>query len=174
MNNRLCTSSNKKNQAYVQDGRVNIQGKSSGYIRNSSRNARNQARNVGNQGVTIGNGHYARDCSKPRVQDSKYFREQMLLAAKDEAGVHLDEEENDFMLMSANGDDQLEELNASVIMMARLQPADNDSDVERSMILTFLASDIIFDDPYMEDKSGQTEHANDAHDQKLDDFESLI
>nr|GEZ01011.1 reverse transcriptase domain-containing protein [Tanacetum cinerariifolium] len=56
--------------------------------------------------------------------------------------------------------DQLEELNASVIMMARLQQADNDSDAERSMILTFSAR--------------QTEHANDAHDQELDDFESLI
>ncbi|GKE10814.1 hypothetical protein Tco_1414365 [Tanacetum coccineum] len=54
----------------------------------------------------------------------------MLLATKDEAGIHLDEEENDFMHMSATGDDQLEELTASVIMMARLQPADYDSDVE--------------------------------------------
>ncbi|GJU11893.1 hypothetical protein Tco_1134289 [Tanacetum coccineum] len=44
----------------------------------------------------------------------------ILLAAKDEAGVHFDEEENDFMLMSAYGDDQLEEINASVTMMAHL------------------------------------------------------
>ncbi|GKC90995.1 gag-pol polyprotein [Tanacetum coccineum] len=35
-------------------------------------------------------GHYARDYLKPRVQDSKYFMEQMLLAKKDEA------EHNDF------------------------------------------------------------------------------
>ncbi|GJZ28456.1 hypothetical protein Tco_0573103 [Tanacetum coccineum] len=34
----------------------------------------------------------------------------MLLATKDEAGIHLDEEENDFMHMRATGDDQLEEL----------------------------------------------------------------
>ncbi|GKB01497.1 hypothetical protein Tco_0829541 [Tanacetum coccineum] len=34
----------------------------------------------------------------------------MLLAAKDEAIVHLDNEESDLMLMSANGDDQLDSL----------------------------------------------------------------
>ncbi|GJQ94332.1 retrovirus-related pol polyprotein from transposon TNT 1-94 [Tanacetum coccineum] len=31
-------------------------------------------------------GHYARNCPKPRVRDSKYFMEQMLLAKQDEAG----------------------------------------------------------------------------------------
>nr|GEX80317.1 hypothetical protein [Tanacetum cinerariifolium] len=48
-------------------------------------------------------------CSK----DSKN-QEQMLLATKDEAEVHLDEEENDFMLDNAYGDHTLEELNAAV------------------------------------------------------------
>nr|GEV27913.1 hypothetical protein [Tanacetum cinerariifolium] len=67
-----------------------------------------------------GKSHYARDCPKPRVHDAKYFREQMLLATKCEAEVHLDEEENDFMLVNAYGDDQLEELNSSIIMMARI------------------------------------------------------
>ncbi|GKF97979.1 hypothetical protein Tco_0293800, partial [Tanacetum coccineum] len=42
----------------------------------------------------------------------------MLLAIKDEVVVHLDEEENDFMLDNAYGDNTLEELNATVIMMA--------------------------------------------------------
>ncbi|GJR68218.1 putative reverse transcriptase domain-containing protein [Tanacetum coccineum] len=34
-----------------------------------------------------GKGHYARNCPKPRVRDSKYFMEQMLLAKQEEAGV---------------------------------------------------------------------------------------
>ncbi|GKC27743.1 retrovirus-related pol polyprotein from transposon TNT 1-94 [Tanacetum coccineum] len=34
-------------------------------------------------------GHYARDYQKPRVYDAKYFKEQMLLAMKDEAGSNL-------------------------------------------------------------------------------------
>ncbi|GKE36401.1 hypothetical protein Tco_1459806, partial [Tanacetum coccineum] len=54
----------------------------------------------------------------------------MLLATKDKARVHLDEEENNFMLMNAYGDDMLEELNASMIMMACIQPIDEKSDVE--------------------------------------------
>ncbi|GJT72859.1 RNA-directed DNA polymerase, eukaryota, reverse transcriptase zinc-binding domain protein [Tanacetum coccineum] len=32
-------------------------------------------------------GHYARECPKPRVRDSKYFMEQMLLAKKDKVGI---------------------------------------------------------------------------------------
>nr|GEX35842.1 hypothetical protein [Tanacetum cinerariifolium] len=65
-------------------------------------------------------GHYARECPNPRVRDAKYFKEQMLPVAKDEAGVNLDEEENDFILTNAYGDDQLEGLNASMIMMAHI------------------------------------------------------
>ncbi|GKE05148.1 hypothetical protein Tco_1397166 [Tanacetum coccineum] len=60
-----------------------------------------------------GKGHYARDCPKPRVRDAKYFKEQTLLVAKDEAEVNLDTEENDLMLTNAYGDDQLKELNPS-------------------------------------------------------------
>ncbi|GKA08378.1 hypothetical protein Tco_0687709 [Tanacetum coccineum] len=54
----------------------------------------------------------------------------MLLATKDEAGVHLDEEENDFMLDNAYGNNTLEELYAAVIMMARIQPTDEKSDAK--------------------------------------------
>ncbi|GJU85100.1 retrovirus-related pol polyprotein from transposon TNT 1-94 [Tanacetum coccineum] len=54
----------------------------------------------------------------------------MLLATKDEAGVHLDEEENDFMHNNAYGDNMLEELNATMIMMACIQPTDDKSDAK--------------------------------------------
>nr|GEV90718.1 RNA-directed DNA polymerase, eukaryota [Tanacetum cinerariifolium] len=52
-------------------------------------------------------GHYARDCPKARVRDSMYFLEQMLLAKKDEAGVILFNEQNDFLIDDAaqNGRD---------------------------------------------------------------------
>ncbi|GJU61364.1 hypothetical protein Tco_1243199 [Tanacetum coccineum] len=65
----------------------------------------------------------------------------MLLATKDEAGVHLDEEENDFMLDNAYGNNTLEELYAAVIMMARIQPTDEKTNCD---------SIIIFDDPYQQ------------------------
>ncbi|GJU00899.1 hypothetical protein Tco_1111237 [Tanacetum coccineum] len=51
-NNCLCISSNTRNQAVVQDGRVDIQTKNAGYGRNANKNAgrqnRNQAFNAGN------------------------------------------------------------------------------------------------------------------------------
>ncbi|GJT75511.1 hypothetical protein Tco_1042236 [Tanacetum coccineum] len=46
-----------------------------------------------------GKGLYARNYPKPRVQDSKYFMEQMLLAKQDEARVILTDEHNDFLLL---------------------------------------------------------------------------
>ncbi|GKF13435.1 hypothetical protein Tco_0054897, partial [Tanacetum coccineum] len=69
--------------------------------------------------------HYARDYLQPKVRDAKYFREQMLLEMKDEVGGNLNEEENDFMLDNHYGDDSLEELNATVIMMERIQPEED-------------------------------------------------
>nr|GEW84293.1 putative zinc finger, CCHC-type [Tanacetum cinerariifolium] len=88
----------------------------------------------------------------------------MMLAAKDEARVNLDTKENDFMLMNAYGDDQLEELNASVITIVRIQPTNNKSDAEPN-----------YDDEVnSEDYSGQPEHDKDAHDQTYADIESMI
>ncbi|GJU28257.1 hypothetical protein Tco_1166878 [Tanacetum coccineum] len=142
-NNRLHTSSNTRNKAVIQDGRVDIQSKNAGYARNGNRNAgrtnRNQATNA----------------------------------------------END----NAYGDNTLEELNAAVIMMARIQPTDDKSDAEptydaesheklKTVIHTSvdeqIDSDIIFDDPYVEDNSGQDEHDSNAHDRPYADIESLI
>ncbi|GJS33798.1 retrovirus-related pol polyprotein from transposon TNT 1-94 [Tanacetum coccineum] len=142
-----------------------------------------------------GKGHNARDCPKPRVHDAKYFRERMLLETKDKVGVHLDEEEKDCMLDKAYGDNTLEELSASMIMMARIQPVDDMSDAKTkydaevisevnasqiNLIIGLLSkgvheqknhkklktvihtsaddqidSDIIFDDPYVEDNGGK-------------------
>ncbi|GKG38429.1 hypothetical protein Tco_0460141, partial [Tanacetum coccineum] len=67
-------------------------------------------------------------CQKLKVRDAKYFREQMLLSMKDEAGSHLSNEENDFMLDNAYGEESLEELTTAVMLMARLQPANGNAD----------------------------------------------
>ncbi|GJX81951.1 hypothetical protein Tco_0331432, partial [Tanacetum coccineum] len=89
-NNRLRTSSNTMNQAVVQADRVDI-----------------QSRNVGNAG------HYARDCPKPRVRDSRYSLEQLLIAKKDEAGIMLNAEHNDFLLVDAPEIEEVEDLSAT-------------------------------------------------------------
>ncbi|GJW51865.1 retrovirus-related pol polyprotein from transposon TNT 1-94 [Tanacetum coccineum] len=65
-------------------------------------------------------GHYESDCQKPRVCDANNFREQMLLAMKDEAGSIPKEEENDFLLDNSYGEETMEELTAAVMLMARI------------------------------------------------------
>ncbi|GKE91316.1 integrase, catalytic region, zinc finger, CCHC-type containing protein, partial [Tanacetum coccineum] len=55
-----------------------------------------------------GKGHYARNCPKPRVWDSKYFMEQMLLAKQDKAGVLLMDEQNDFLFAHASKMEEIE------------------------------------------------------------------
>ncbi|GJT75302.1 retrovirus-related pol polyprotein from transposon TNT 1-94 [Tanacetum coccineum] len=104
----------------------------------------------------------ARDCPKPKVHDVKYFREQMLLAMKDEAGSTLDDEENDFMLDNTYGDETLEELTATVIVMACIQQADDNAktelkyDAEDVSEVTASHIDLII------------EHDSNAHDQFFD------
>nr|GEX03685.1 hypothetical protein [Tanacetum cinerariifolium] len=73
-------------------------------------------------------GHYARKCQKPKYHDAKYFREQMCPAMKYEARSNLPNEENDFMLDTLYGEDTLEELTAAVMLMARLQSANDNAE----------------------------------------------
>ncbi|GJZ01284.1 gag-pol polyprotein [Tanacetum coccineum] len=75
-----------------------------------------------------GKGHYARNCPKPRVRDSKYFIEQMLLAKQDEAGVILTDEQNNFLFADASRMEEIEELIANICLMTRIQPTNNTSD----------------------------------------------
>ncbi|GKB46278.1 retrovirus-related pol polyprotein from transposon TNT 1-94 [Tanacetum coccineum] len=223
-NNHLCTSSNTRNQVVIQDGRVDIQTKNTGYGGNDNRIAgrqnRNQAFNAENgnndnnqivQRVlrtksTPGKanvqcykcnekGHYARDCQKPKVCDAKYFREQMLLAMKDEAGCILKDEANEFLLDNSYEEDTMEELTVAVMLMARIQPADGNTEtvpsydekavsevnasskvhkqvshVKRKTIIQTsdddqIDSNIIFDDPYVENNGGTSDHDSNAHDE---------
>nr|GEY53907.1 hypothetical protein [Tanacetum cinerariifolium] len=84
-NIQLRTSSNPRNQATIQDGKVivqNVQGrKTQGYVGN------------------VVSGHIARQCTQPkRAQNSEWFKEKMLLAQAQEAGVALDEEQLAFFV----------------------------------------------------------------------------
>ncbi|GJS52876.1 uncharacterized mitochondrial protein-like protein, partial [Tanacetum coccineum] len=100
-NNRLHASSNTKNQAIIQGDMVNIQSRNSGNTERNNRRAyvqeevvegMNAPKETGNVQRTLrtpssgntstvqcyncsGKGHYARNCPKPRVRDSKYFME---------------------------------------------------------------------------------------------------
>ncbi|GJR80250.1 hypothetical protein Tco_0151035 [Tanacetum coccineum] len=54
--------------------------------------------------------------------------EQMLLTKKDEAGVILSNNQNDFLLADAVQMEELEELSANICMMARIQPTNIEYD----------------------------------------------
>nr|GEY13734.1 retrotransposon protein, putative, unclassified [Tanacetum cinerariifolium] len=113
----------------------------------------------------------------------------MLLEMKDEAGGNLNDKENVFMLDNAYEDDTLEVLSATVIMMARIQRADDKVDVEPSVhehtnheklkivVNTFdddqIDYNIIFNDLYVENNGETDEHDSNAHDQTFD-IESQI
>ncbi|GJV33925.1 ribonuclease H-like domain, gag-pre-integrase domain protein [Tanacetum coccineum] len=112
-NNRLCTLSNTRNQAVIQDERVDIQTKNASYGRNGNGNA---GRQNTNQAFNVGNGNDENNQIVQRVPQTKStpgkanVQEQMLLAMKDEARSNLKDEENDFMLDNSYGDETLEEL----------------------------------------------------------------
>nr|GEW11559.1 hypothetical protein [Tanacetum cinerariifolium]GEY17819.1 hypothetical protein [Tanacetum cinerariifolium] len=167
--------------------RVDAQTKNAGYGGNGKANV--QCYNCNEKG------HYAYDSQKPRVRNEKYFKEQMLLAMKDEAGSNLKDEENDFMLDNSYGEETIEELTNVVMLMARIQPADGNAETMpsydakavievnpsskvneqvshvkcKTIIHTFdddqIDSNIIFDDPYVENNGSITEHDSNAHDE---------
>ncbi|GJR30025.1 retrovirus-related pol polyprotein from transposon TNT 1-94 [Tanacetum coccineum] len=153
------------NQAIIQGDRVNNQSKNSGNTgRNTRRayvqeevvkgpNAQNETGNVqrtlrtSSLGKTStvqcyncsGKGHYARNYLKPRVRDSKYFTEQMLLAKQDESGVLLTDEQNDFFFADALRMEEIKELSANICLMSRIQPANNTSDAGPSYDSPFIS-----------------------------------
>ncbi|GJY46510.1 reverse transcriptase domain-containing protein [Tanacetum coccineum] len=99
--------------------------------------------------------HYARNFPKPRVQDSKYFMEQILLAKKNEAWVILSKEQNDFLLADTVQMKELEELSSNICMMAIIQLANVNSDEDPSRDSAFIS----------EVQTPSTSYMNDDHKQ---------
>ncbi|GJT26030.1 hypothetical protein Tco_0895967 [Tanacetum coccineum] len=82
----------------------------------------------------------------------------MLLAKQDEAGVILTNEQNDFLFADASRMEEIEELSANICLMARIQPADQNSDDEPSYESAFISevqsSSINENDEQMNDNIG--------------------
>ncbi|GJW34034.1 hypothetical protein Tco_0054066 [Tanacetum coccineum] len=80
-NNQLKTSSNPRNQATIQDGRVTVQKFKKDKLR-----------------VMLEKGHMARQCAQPkRPRNAAWFKEILMLAEAQEAGQILDEEQLAFL-----------------------------------------------------------------------------
>ncbi|GJV77625.1 retrovirus-related pol polyprotein from transposon TNT 1-94 [Tanacetum coccineum] len=164
-NNRLRTLSNTRNQAIVQGDRVNIQSRNSsndGRIQDVHMFKRKSLRvpmfimmletyrelfkphlfrtaaNVQCYNCSK-KGHYAHNCLKSRVRDSKYFMEQMLLAKQDEAGVILTDKQNDFLFADASRMEEIKELSVNICLMARIQPANINYDARPGYDSEFLS-----------------------------------
>nr|GEY10464.1 hypothetical protein [Tanacetum cinerariifolium] len=147
-NNQLRTSSNARNQATVQDGRVVVQNVQGRQNRGQGMNPRGEGvagygggqNRVGN--VNLGQarpvkcynyngvGHTAINCTQPkRPQNSEYYKDKMLLMKAQENGVALDAEQ---LLFLAGGqdnafDDDVDEqpaLTAQTMFMANLSSVD--------------------------------------------------
>nr|GEX52170.1 retrovirus-related Pol polyprotein from transposon TNT 1-94 [Tanacetum cinerariifolium] len=168
-NNHLHTSSNTRNQDVIQDGRVDIQTKNTGYGENGNRNAgrqnRNQAFNArtgndeSNQIVqrvprtksTLGKaniqcyscnekGHCARDFHKPSIPDGNI----KTVPSYDAKAVS-----------EVNASSKVHKQVSHVKYKTIIQTSD-DAQID---------SNIIFDDPYVENNGGTSEHDSNAHDE---------
>ncbi|GJS90256.1 retrovirus-related pol polyprotein from transposon TNT 1-94 [Tanacetum coccineum] len=131
-NNQLRTSSNTRNQAIVQEGRVvvqNVQGApGNGGVQNRVGNANpGQARQIKCY-ICNGIGHITRNCTQPkRPQNSDYFKDKMLLMQAQENGVVLDEERLLFLAADecdAFDSDVDEAPTAQIMFLANLSSAD--------------------------------------------------
>ncbi|GJY26774.1 hypothetical protein Tco_0401500 [Tanacetum coccineum] len=115
-NNRLCTSSNIRNQAVIQDGRVDIQTKNEGYGGNVMLMARIQPADGNTETVPS--------------YDAKAVSE-------------------------VNASSKVHEKVSHVKCKTIIQTSDDDQ----------IDSNIIFDDPYVENNGGMSDHDSNAHDE---------
>nr|GEU47136.1 hypothetical protein [Tanacetum cinerariifolium] len=106
-NNQLRTSSNPRQQATINNGRVTIQpiqGRQNSMVAGSSRPyTSGSSRTLGKQRVIVccnckGEGHMSKQCTKPkRKQDAKWFKDKVLLVQAQANGQVLQEEELKFL-----------------------------------------------------------------------------
>ncbi|GJT90422.1 retrovirus-related pol polyprotein from transposon TNT 1-94 [Tanacetum coccineum] len=75
-----------------------------------------------------------------RLRTSSNTRNQAIIQGdRDEAGVILIDEQNDFLFADASRMEEIEELSANICLMARIQPADNTSDAGPSYDSAFIS-----------------------------------
>ncbi|GJU09733.1 hypothetical protein Tco_1132129 [Tanacetum coccineum] len=129
-NNQLRTSSNPRTQAPIQNGQFTVQNV--------------QGRQSQGYAVNTGKSHMAKRCTaKKRVKDLEWFKEKMLLAQAQEAGVVLYEDQQDFLAdkLEENEDcDDLQLQTTSNFREDHVDAYDSDCDDEATASAIFMAS----------------------------------
>ncbi|GKD05392.1 hypothetical protein Tco_1180366 [Tanacetum coccineum] len=129
-NNQLRTSSNPRTQAPIQNGQFTVQNV--------------QGRQSQGYAVNTGKSHMAKQCTaKKRVKDLEWFKEKMLLAQAQEAGVVLHEDQQDFLAdkLEENEDcDDLQLQTTSNFRADHVDAYDSDCDDEATASAIFMAS----------------------------------
>ncbi|GJR55827.1 integrase, catalytic region, zinc finger, CCHC-type containing protein [Tanacetum coccineum] len=171
-NNQLRTSSNPRNQATIQDGRVTVQqvqgrqGQSyvgTSYKGNATSSGGN---NAGGQTRVVkcyncqGEGHMARQCTQPkRPRNAAWFKEKAMLAEAQESGQILDEEQLAFLADPGIPDGQAAQTtipNTAAFQTEDLDAYDSDCDDVSNAKAVLMAnlsnygSDVISEVPYFE------------------------
>nr|GEX40217.1 hypothetical protein [Tanacetum cinerariifolium] len=124
-NNNQRISSNPRNRQISQPGIANQNLNGNGNVvaeraeGNANRNNGNHLRCYNYKGL----GHLARNCIvRPRKKDVAYLHTQLLITQKEEAGIQLQAEEFDLMVVAVCLD-EIKEVNENYILMANLQQA---------------------------------------------------
>nr|GEZ40973.1 hypothetical protein [Tanacetum cinerariifolium] len=74
-------------------------------------------------------GHFAKDCKKAKVKDYEYYKTKMLLAKKDKDEQVLLAEDQAWMKLSSDSD---QEINANMVFMAQIEKVLSDSEASSS------------------------------------------
>ncbi|GJV70199.1 retrovirus-related pol polyprotein from transposon TNT 1-94 [Tanacetum coccineum] len=159
-NSQLQTSSNPRTQATNQNDQVmvhNVQGRQSqGYMGNAGNNQ------------TSG----ARQCTaRKRVKDSEWFKDKMLLAQAQEAGVLLNEEQHDFLADSLEkiNDCKDLELQATTNFKANhIDAYDSDCDDEATTKEIFMVNLLLVGS--LNDDTVETHYDSDIHFESYDEL----
>ncbi|GJZ41885.1 retrovirus-related pol polyprotein from transposon TNT 1-94 [Tanacetum coccineum] len=165
-NNQLRTSSNPRNQATIQDGRVTVQQVQGRQGQNYSGTTYKSNATSSRGNTTSGQakvvkcyncqceGHMARQCTQPkRPRNASWYKEKAMLAEAHEAGQILDEEQLAFLADPGITDNCDDLSTAQAVLMANISNYGSD-----------VISEVPNSETYLNDMDNQSVHA-------LHDFE---
>ncbi|KAI3718149.1 hypothetical protein L6452_19002 [Arctium lappa] len=87
-------------------------------------------------------GHYAKDCRKPKVRNSQYYQNKLLLARQQEAGIAL-MAEDEFWLDHSEDEGEDKEENAHICLMGKEEKDDDSDDDAVNEVLNLTPKDFI-------------------------------